>query len=188
MVRSDGKPYRKASQKGPRGGKTRREILSDKLSQKRRRLREKGLVELTCSSKACSLARQNDNDLAVYGLYKDEDASYDERWVLTALSVSDRVEKMNHHRGGGHSRTEVRGRYVITPRFNSEEVDPQDGLVIERFEKKSEAMRKASADGSNRVENGYLIRPKHDSRTLYGEEFDKEAWQTFKRNATRVRE
>lgn len=188
MVRSDGKPYRKASQKGRRGGKTRREQLRDKLSQKRRRLREKGLVEMTCSGKACSLARQDENDLGVYGLYKDADASYDERWVLTALSVSDRVEKMNNHRGEGYSRTEVRGRYVITSSFSTDEVNPKDGLVIGRFEKKSDAMQKVSAEGSNRVENGYLIRPSHDSRTLYGEEFDKGEWQNFKRQSTRVRE
>lgn len=186
MVRSGGKPYRTDAQKHG-GGKTRRQQLSEKLRSKKRRLREKGLVEMKCHAKPANICRRDNSDLGVYGLYKDEDASHDEEWVLTALSITDDVEKMNHHRGRGHSSMEVRGRYVLTP-YHKQEIDPRKGLEISRFEKKSEAMSKIRADGSNRVEHGYVVRPAHNPRTLHGERFDKEAWRQFKRNATKVYE
>lgn len=177
MVRRGGKPYRKASQKGRNGGKTRREILSDKLRQKRRRLRENNQVEMKCHAKPATLTHAEET--AVFGIYKDEDASYDERWVLTALAVTDEKETMNHHRGGGYSSIEVQGRYALTSHHG--DIDPRQGLEIARFEQKSGAMSKINADGSNRVEHGYLIRPEHNPRTLHTQKFDKDAFHAFSR-------
>lgn len=182
MVRSGGKPYRTDAQKHG-GGKTRRQQLGNKLRENRRYLRENNLVELTCHDKPSK--KSYANQPAVYGLYKDEDASYDEQWVLTALSVSNKKETLNNHRGGGYSSVEVKGRYAIAG-YGDQGIDPRQGLEIGRFEKKSEAMSKVNADGSNRVEYGYVIRPEHDPKWLRGERFDKDEYRQFKQTAQRI--
>lgn len=51
MVNPGRSSYRKASQRGPRGGKTRTEQLRDKLRERHRRLRENGLTPLKFHTK-----------------------------------------------------------------------------------------------------------------------------------------
>jgi hypothetical protein len=178
MVRRGG--YRTDAQKHG-GGKTRRQQLRDKLYERRRRLRENGLEDLVFSTKPASLARKDDNDYAVFGVYKDGS-----EWVLTGLAVTDKIEKMNRHRAGGYSRTEVRGRCIATGGHNG--IQPDQGIEIKRFDTKKDALQYVSADGSERVEAGaYLVRPKHNPRTRR-EEVDKDEFQQFRRNAIRVRE
>lgn len=178
MVRRGG--YRTSAQKHG-GGKTRREQLRDKIYENRRRLREKGLVELWFSTKPASLARKDDNEYAVYGVYKDGT-----EWVLTGLAATDKVEKINSHRAVGYSRTEVRGRYIATSGYDG--IRPERGIEIKRFDTKKAALQYVSADGSERVEAGaYLVRPKHSPRRRH-EEVDKDEYHEFRRNAIRVRE
>lgn len=186
MVRRGGKSYRTDAQKFG-GGKTRRQQLGDKLRENRRYLRENNLVELKTSSKPTTMIRHKDaTDLAVYGVYKDENASVKERWVLTALAVTDERESLNHHRGGGYSSVEAQGRWVMLPMHG--DVDPRMGLEMGRFDSKSAAMNKVSADASNRVEHGYLIRQEHNPRRFHSERFDQSEFNDFKRNARRIYE
>lgn len=186
MVRSGGKPYRTDAQKHG-GGRTRRQQLGDKLRENRRYLRENNLVELKTHSKPTTMVQHTDaQSLGVYGIYKDSSAPVAQRWVLTALSVTDEKETLNHHRGGGYSSTDVRGRWVLMPTHG--EINPMQGMEMERFNSKSAAMNKVSADGSNRVENGYVIRAEHNPRRFHTERFDKTAFADFKRLARRIYE
>lgn len=183
MVKRGGRSYRKASQKGPRGGNTRRENVGRKIREHRRYLRENNLAELRFHAKPA--AKRADgrggtkNDYAVYGIHKDGS-----KWVLTGMACTDEIEKVNHHRGGGYSRTEVRGRYVTVSRHG--ELRPEDGVEIDRFDTKKAAMSYVSADGSDRVEPGaYLVRPKHDPRRRT-EQVDKDDFQAFRRDAVKI--
>lgn len=188
MVRRDGKPYRKASQKGPRGGKTRRENLRDKLLEKRRRLRENNNVELTFSSKAAELAAERypnkEEHVAVYGIYRDDEAN---DWVLTGFSVTDKEERMNNSRGGGYTKTEVQARYALTPNYDSPP-DPENGLEIDRFDSKRDAMREVRADTTTKLEAGrYVVKIEDDPSTLYGTVVDKNAFNNFRNRSVRFR-
>ena len=181
MVRRRGS-YRTSAQKHG-GGKTRRENLQDKLRQRRRYLRENNLVELTVSQKtALILSKQRGRDIPVYGIYKDPDASYDETWVLTAMSTVEKREKVNFGRGGGYSTTDTISRDVLITD------DPTDGLEIGRFQRKKDAMDKIQAETSESVDQGYIIYPSDDLRTLYSERFDKDEYRKFQRNSVRVYE
>ena len=178
MVRRGG--YRTDAQKYG-GGKTRQQQVRDKIYQHRRRLRENGLEDLVFSTKPASLARGDDNDYAIFGVHKDGS-----EWVLTGLAATDKIEKVNRHRGGGYSRTEVRGRCIATGDYDG--LRPEQGIEIKRFDTKKDALRYVSTEGSERVEPGsYLVRPKHNPRTRR-EEVDKDEFQQFRRNAIRVRE
>lgn len=184
MVKRGGRSYRKASQTGPRGGNTRRENVAQKIRDHRRRLRENNLADLRFHAKPA--AKRADgrggtkNDYAVYGIYRDGS-----KWVLTGMACTDEIEKVNHHRGGGYSRTEVRGRYVMTPRRGGD-LRPADGIELDRFETKQDAMRYVSADASERVEAGaYLVRPEHNPRTRF-EEVDKDDFHQFKHDAVKI--
>lgn len=201
MVRPGNKPYRKASQKGPRGGKTRREQVRDKIQQRRRYLRGNDLEEITVSPKVAKKARFDTGDVPVYGIFRDEDASGDERWVLTAMTVKKTREKMTHHRGArGYSTTEVVGRWIIQPAH----ADPRSGIEIERAGTKSELVAEASKrvgrDGSKkddyegrpaseRVENGaYIVYGDMDPAAKRNVRVDAGDWRAFKRTAIRVYE
>lgn len=180
MVRRGNRPYRTSAQKHG-GGTTRRQQLSQKLRDHKRRLREKGLSDLVFSTKPAKLARMADDEYAIYGVYKDGS-----EWVLTGLAVTDSIEKMNNHRGGGYSRTEVRGRYIASAGYHG--IQPQHGIEIKRFDTKKAALNYVSADGSERVESGsYLIRPKHSPRRRH-EEVDRDEYHQFRREAVRVRD
>lgn len=177
MVRSDGKPYRKASQKGPRGGKTRNEVLRDKLRSRRRRLREQGLKELRFHAMPIEKARRSDG-LAVYAIYKDGS-----EWVLTGLAATDEYEKMSPSRAK-RSEIKVRGRWVV--RGRSGQIEPMDGAEIDRFDTKADAVDYVSADGTSRVRSGhYVIRPEHSPRSRT-ETVDQDAFSDFQQTAFKV--
>ncbi|MHC3381637.1 hypothetical protein [Haloarcula sp. H-GB5] len=178
MARRGG--YRTDAQKHG-GGKTRQQQVRNKINRHRRRLRENGLEDLVFSTKPASVARGDDTDYAIFGVYKDGS-----EWVLTGLAATDKIEKVNRHRGGGYSRTEVRGRYVATGGSNG--IKPNKGIEIKRFDTKKAALKYVSAEGSERVEAGsYLVRSKHNPRTRR-EEVDKNEFQKFRQKATIVRE
>lgn len=184
MVKRGGRAYRKASQKGRRGGNTRRENLANKLREHRRYLRENDLAELRFHStpatkRADNRAQKTANDYAVYGIYKDGS-----EWVLTGMACTDEIEKVNRSRSVGYSRTEVKGRYIALPRHGG--LRPEDGVEIDRFDTKKAAMNYVSADGSDRVESGaYLVRPKHDPRGRT-EQVDKDDFQAFRQDAAKI--
>lgn len=173
MVRSGGKPYRTEAQRNG-GGKTRREQLGDKLKSKRRRLRENNLKELRFHTKPTKMSIHDPNYWAVYGIYRDGS-----EWVLTGLSFSDRQERLNNHRGGGYSDMKVKERRIA-------DTHPSNGIEINRFDKKKQAMNHISADGSEMVESGaYLIRPQHNPRSRT-EEVDQQEYDDFRRYGRKV--
>lgn len=156
MVRSDGKPYKTAAQKGPRGGKTRREQQIEKMREHRRMLDENNLKEIKPSVKNLRLHRgeENINNFAVYGIFKDCS-----KWKLTLMSFYRSRGKVASGRGR-HTKTEVIDRRLLT------KDKPKKGIIIEEFNTKKEAVKETGADSSEKVEKGeYLIRPKHNPST-----------------------
>lgn len=180
MVRRGG--YKTDAQKHG-GGKTRQQQVGDKIRQHRRRLRENNLEDLVFHAKPTALARRDDDEYAIFGVYKDDDAN---EWVLTGLAATDSIDQVDRSRGPGYSKTKVRGRYVAVGGHHG--LHPTQGIEINRFDTKSAALQYVSADGSERVEAGaYLVRPEHNPRRR-SEEVDKDEFQQFRRNATKVYE
>lgn len=168
-----------------RGGKTRQQVLREKINEHQRYLRENNLSEpnfhVTPISKLVN-QRGNwaKNDLAVYGVYKDGT-----KWVLTGLSATDDYERMSPDRTK-MSETKVRGRHVLLPTGEQTDPDPEQGVEIKRFDTKKAALNHVSADGSNRIEPGkYVVRPKHDPRTRRAE-VDADEFTRFQRRAHKV--
>lgn len=165
-----------------RGGKTRSERLREKIASHRRRLRENNLKDPKFGTKPITKHADNrgkdPNEMAIYGVYKDGS-----EWVLTGLAATDDYERMSPERGK-RSEIRVRGRYVLLPRRG--EISPEDGVEIDRFETKRDALSYVSADGSERIEAGrYLVRPKHDPRSRR-EEVDADGFQRFRRDAYKI--
>lgn len=163
-----------------RGGKTRQQRLREKLQQKRRRLRENNLVELNFGvgpvKKYTDGKNRSTNSLAVYGVHK---AGTGNSWILTGLACTDSIEKISQDRTR-YSKTEVRGRYVLTNET------PRKGVEIGRFDTKREALAEVGADGSERVTAGsYLIRPRHNP-TREIAEVDQDEFRQFKHDARRL--
>ena len=171
-----------------RAGNTRSENLARRLREHRRHLRENNLAELTFSTKAASIGANQfsvSSDPPVYGIYHDEDT---DEWVLTGLACTDSREVMAHNDRTRRSRTKVDGRYVYSPSPYEQSGIAQSGLEIDRFDRKKDALGYVSAESSSRVESGeYLVRLSHDPRRRT-EKVDRDAYHTFQREATRVRD
>ncbi len=170
--------------RNPRGGKTRQQILREKINSHQQYLRENDLSDPKFSftpikAHISGHSHRDANDYAIYGIYKDGS-----QWVLTGLSATDDYERMSRDRTK-YSEMKVRGRYVLVP-GHGPEIDPELGVDIKRFDTKKEALKYVSADGSNRVEPGkYLICLKHNPRSRR-EEVDSGEFQQFKHNARKV--
>lgn len=126
-------------------------------------------------------ARFDENDFAVYGIYKDDETGM---WVLVGFAFCRYVERATTDRRGGTT-SKLKGRYLyMSDAFGNFSI--RDGLEIARGETKSELMGKASADGSERVDTGeYLIRAKHNPRVLI-EDVDRDEYREFTQNARKL--
>jgi hypothetical protein len=181
MVLPGGRSYRKASQKGPRGGKTRQEIVADRIRSDRERLRRNNLAEVEFHATPLDSVRHAaPDDLAVYGVYKDGS-----KWVLTGMAASEIRERVSRDRTR-YSEMKLLGRYVIHPYHG--ELRPEDGVEIKRFDTKADALDYVAADGSSKIRSGaYVVRPKHDPLRRR-EEVDQGDFSDFKHRARTYRE
>jgi hypothetical protein len=167
-----------------REGKSAGQRQARNIRKHNRRLREQGKRDIVTSPKALrkhvEATSVGVNDLGVYGVYHEDD-----KWVLTALSVSVTKEATRYRNGWADgSTTDVLGRYVILPRNGSLPVE--DGLELGRYETKQKALAAANASGSvGAGERRYVVRARQVTRSKHTTA-DIDALSKFKRRARKV--
>jgi hypothetical protein len=122
----------------------------------------------------------------VYGIYKDEDS---QDWVLTIMSCVRKEEVPSGHNVRRATVSVVRSRYILTPLSGGEHQSPREGLEVERFDRKKDAMNKVRAEASTRVGSGeYSINAEYDA-TSRSWKVDRDEYADWKgqQNVVRVR-
>lgn len=159
-VRANGGSYR--------GGKTRQEQAREKSAETKTRRRENGTTLAQVSNRA---AREQFGDIADYGVVGIVRDGYE--WVVTMMSAADRYEKLD-------GSTEVRGRYALPSDR------PRDGVELNRFDQKHEAVSWAGAECTTKVDAGeYVIGVAEGAKSRIVT-VDKEEFGEFRRKAQKL--
>lgn len=178
MVRRGG--YRTSAQKEGRSAGQRKKR---NLRQAKRNDRANNVWPIRASVNKTPNASRFDNP-PVYGIYKDED---NRDWVLTIMSCVRKEEVPSGHNVRRATISVVRGRYILKPRTGGEHQSPYEGLEVERFGRKKDAMNKVRAEASTRVGSGeYLINAEHDA-TSRSWKVDRDEYADWKRQRSVVR-
>lgn len=164
--------YRTSAQKEGRsaGQRQRRQAR-----ERQRSLREANLYQLSVRSSIVEGSRWSDDEVGVYGVYRD-----DGEWVVTAMALRRSRTKMLSDRQGA-TKTEVVSEDIVVPR--GEMVRARDGLEVERFDSKKDALQKMSAESSTRVESGeYIVRASEWRRGMKTHKVDRDEYHEWCRS------
>lgn len=180
MVRRGG--YRTSAQKEGRSAGQRKKR---NLRQAKKNDRANNVWPIRASVNKTPKASRFDNP-PVYGIYEDENSR---DWFLTIMSSVRKEELPSGRNVREATVTVVRGRYILTPCSGGANQSPREGLEVERFDRKKDAMNKVRAEASTRVGSGkYLINAEHDA-TSRSWKVDRDKYADWKRqrNVVRVR-
>lgn len=118
--------------------------------------------------------KSNFDSVGTYAIYKE-----DGEWHLMALAVERSTEKMVSDRQGA-TKSEVRDRVIVVPQAGRSQINPKEGLELDTFDLKKDALKSISAEKSTKLGKGkYLITPKDSPQNVKTYKVDRDKYREF---------